>query len=238
VLLLHVIASTRPPAGRAGLRGQPLRWVGTADAGGWATVWNSPDTRLKADDLLDHHAIVEAACALSPCLPVRFPTWVGDDATLAGLLSQRRADLEAAMQRVRDRVELAVTALWTDPEETTPSTPRERTGPATPGRRYLQERQSAWRARAERRQVGAAMARALDEELNALVADARHAVCPTARVALSSALLVPTGRAADVRERIVKLGTGWPGVQTIVNGPWPPYTFATIGEDDGLAPAP
>ena len=45
-------------------------------------------------------------------------------------------------------------------------------------------------------------------------------------VALSSALLAPQARARDLMDRLLGMQDG---VRILVNGPWPPYTFADMG---------
>ncbi len=58
--------------------------------------------------------------------------------------------------------------------------------------------------------------------------DVRHSLCPSQSVGLSSALLVKRSRAADVQARLVRTQHD---VRILVNGPWPPYTFAAVGSD-------
>ena len=52
-------------------------------------------------------------------------------------------------------------------------------------------------------------------------------VCPSTGVALSSALLAPQARAKDLMARLLGMQDG---VRILVNGPWPPYTFADTGK--------
>ena len=49
--------------------------------------------------------------------------------------------------------------------------------------------------------------------------------CPSVIVALSSALLVPRASADRIKAR---LSRDEQDVRILVNGPWPPYTFATV----------
>jgi hypothetical protein len=44
-------------------------------------------------------------------------------------------------------------------------------------------------------------------------------------VALSAALLVPRASAENVRKRIARTEQD---VRILINGPWPPYTFADV----------
>ena len=56
---------------------------------------------------------------------------------------------------------------------------------------------------------------------NAIEAIARK----PALVALSSAVLVARASAEDVKNRLIRAEQD---VRILVNGPWPPYTFATV----------
>ena len=63
-------------------------------------------------------------------------------------------------------------------------------------------------------------------ELAADQADVRHAYCPSAEVALSTAILAPAGEAEALKEKVVRVASGLGGVRAVVSGPWPAYTFA------------
>ena len=224
-LLLHAITSRTELATPArGLRGcQPVR-CDQAELTAWATALPRDGDPFTRDDLLDHHRLVTHLFAgVDACLPARFPTWIDDVETLENLLTRRQAGLTQQLEAVRGCCEVAVTALWTSPDQEIASD-----GETTPGRRYLEERRLAL-AGSDRRRA-AAVELADDIELRAgddLVRAVRH-VCPSAYVALSEALLVTRSAASEVSQR---LRTSHDGVRILVNGPWPPYTFATIRSD-------
>jgi gas vesicle protein GvpL/GvpF len=169
--------------------------------------------------MLAHHELVARLHAdNAACLPARFPTLLQGAESLRALLERKAAELEAALERVRGRSELAVTVLWTEARE-----PEPLPAAIAPGRRYLLERQ---RAAGER-----AAANALAEEVERCVGDelveARRRVLPRAGTAVSLALLVSTARAAQIREQILNTGPGH-GVRILVNGPWAAYSFVTL----------
>jgi hypothetical protein len=246
-LLLHVLtcgAETHPTT-RAGLRGRPLRWIEARSIGGWATIWEGTDSQLRREDLFEHHRIVEWAWQEGACLPVRFPAWLGDEKAFQDLIDGRETALVAALERVRGQAEIAVTVLWADealtgrggspcpPPASIPATGGGQGDPplpipSGPGRRYLEARREEQTARDVRLEVAQRFADALDEELLPLLTASEHRVSPTDRVALSSALLAPHERASELGERVARLSGGWEGTRTLVNGPWPPYSFAGI----------
>lgn len=217
MLLLHAIVpvdTVAPPA--VGVRGWPLRAARAAGLVGWASEWRPDAPPLGRDDLLAHHAL--ATQALGVCLPVRLPTWLADDTALGELLAARQAELLAALERVRGTAELAVTATWQGvPPPGVPS-------PAsTPGRRYLEERRRQFATDDQRRVIAQQLAARIGGLPHVL--KAQHRVCPSAAIALSSALLVPLDAAAELR---AALPAGPHNVRILVNGPWPPYSFSEL----------
>jgi hypothetical protein len=194
--------------------------VREADLFAYASCLDAPAEHFGRADLLAHHAIISGLAAQTDVLPARFPTWLADEESMRGELGRRRTDLVEALERVRGRVEIALTAIWTSPAEK--EAPPEA---ATPGRWYLLGRQQAVTGSDRRR----ARARELADEIERLVGDdlvdVRHLLCPSATVALSSALLVPRARAENIKSCLTRTAHD---VRILINGPWPPYTFADV----------
>jgi hypothetical protein len=220
-LLAHAIAASPPlTLFHDGLRGRPLAWSETGDLGLWSTEW-APDIKLERPDVLEHHRLVERMCAAQPCLPVRFGTAfaTADDARAS--LDKRAAALRAALSRVAGKSELALTLLWR--AQLAPPAIDSVSGP---GRQYMEERRAAFAAREARR----ARAESLAAEVVAELAIERqlvwHETCTSDSVALSLAVLVPTERAAERKAEMEMLARRFSDVVAVLNGPWPPYTFA------------
>jgi hypothetical protein len=220
-LLLHAVTTTEPAAlSPIGLRGQPLIVVRHAEMSAYASRFDAPVEHFGRADLLAHHDIVSALSAQIDVLPARFPTWLADEQALRGELERRQADFGAALERVRGRVEIAVTALWTDDpdDQRPPEAP-------TPGRKYLLGRQQAFTGGDRRRARGRQLADEMERLVGNDLVEIRHQVCPSPSVALSSAVLVPRASAENVRKRITRAEQD---VRILINGPWPPYTFADV----------
>jgi Gas vesicle synthesis protein GvpL/GvpF len=222
-LLLHALSTDEVPSETpGGLRGQALARVEAAGLVGWATRCREPDPKFGRADLLEHHQIISRLHEqVDACLPARFPTWYVDEAALRGEIVARRGELEAALDAVRGRCELAVTVLWTAPAEAL--TPTES---PTPGTRYLRERQQAFAGSDQRRARAKELADEIEQLAGTDLVAVRRQVCPSAAVAVSSALLAPRARANAL---IARLPRARDGVRILVNGPWPPYTFADTG---------
>ncbi|MDQ2966845.1 MAG: GvpL/GvpF family gas vesicle protein, partial [Actinomycetota bacterium] len=53
-----------------------------------------------------------------------------------------------------------------------------------------------------------------------------HETCTSDDVAVSLAVLVPTERSGERKDELVQIAARFADVTPVVNGPWPPYTFA------------
>jgi hypothetical protein len=220
-LIAHAIAAA-PPAvlSPEGLRGRPLAWSEASGLGLWSTEW-TPDLKLGRPDALEHHRLVERICEAQPCLPVRFGTAFASVDAARASLDKRAEALHAALARVGGKSEIALTLLWREgpaPAEPIPG--------AGPGRRYMQRRNAELNARESQR----ARAEALVERIVTELAIERplvwHETCTSASVAVSLAVLVPTGRALEWKADLARIASGFSDVTPVLNGPWPPYTFA------------
>jgi gas vesicle protein GvpL/GvpF len=220
-LLAHAIAAAPPAAlSPEGLRGRPLAWSEAGDLGLWSTEW-APDLKLERPDALEHHRLVERICAAQPCLPVRFGTAFASSDDARASLDKRSPALHAALTRVAGKSELALTLLWREP----PAPPVIESA-AGPGRQYMETRRGEFAAREARR----ARAESLVEQVISELAIDRplvwHETCTSENVAVSLAVLVPTERAPERKAELERVAARFTDVVPVLNGPWPPYTFA------------
>ena len=220
-LLAHAIAAA-PPATLSdeGLRGRRLAWSEAGDLGLWSTEW-APDIKLERPDALEHHRLVERICAAQPCLPVRFGTAFATSDDARASLDKRAAGLHIALARVAGKSELALTLLW----RASPA-PQPIETAAGPGRQYMEAR----RAECAEREARRARAESLVAQVIAELAIERqlvwHETCTSDNVAVSLAVLVPTERASERRAELEQIAARFTDVIPVLNGPWPPYTFA------------
>jgi len=220
-LLAHAIAaSPRATLALNGLRGRPLVWSEAGGLGLWSTEWE-PDVKLERPDALEHHGLVERICAAQPCLPVRFGTAFATPDEARASLDKRAAALHAALTRVAGKSELALTLLWTEH-----SAPQAVESAAGPGRRYMEARRAEFAAREARRSRAESL---VEEVLTELAIERQlvwHETCTSENVAVSLAVLVPTERAGELKAGLAQVAARFPDVIPVLNGPWPPYTFA------------
>jgi Gas vesicle synthesis protein GvpL/GvpF len=227
-LLAHAITRRATGGPEAGLRGRPLEQIAAGELGLWATLWDGEPT-LSRDDAFAHHDLVAVLCDAGPCLPVRFGTWLADEEAARRSLEADQDRFTAAVDRLADRREVAITLLWRD-------APFVRPGPASPapaeppskdgaGRAFLERQRGAHAATDERRRTADAFAERLARDLAVDQADVRHESCPSAEVALSMSLLALKDEAGALKARATAAVGALDGVRGVVSGPWPPYSF-------------
>jgi Gas vesicle synthesis protein GvpL/GvpF len=223
-LLLHAI-TVPPEVNRPvrGLQGSPLGTLLVDGLTAWTSLLATTTEPFTRADLLENHRVVsDVFTSVDACLPARFPTLLTDEASALDLLRRRRADLLARLKLVHGCCELAVTAVWTGRQDAAlPAL-----GASSPGQRYLLERQHAIAGSDRRRAHAAALATALIDAAGDDLMDSQARLCPSPIVALSAALLVKRANVEGVRSRLPHIEQG---VRILVNGPWPPYTFAVVG---------
>jgi len=223
--LAHAITRRQSGVTGAGLRGHPLRWISGATIGLWATEWPG-DATLARDDAFAHHKLVTAICDQGPCLPVRFGTWLVSEDVARRSVQEGEARFVAAVDRVGDRREIAVTLLWQDGSG--PPEPAGVVGVApdgAPGRAFLDRKRTDHAATDSRRGTADDLAERLRSELAVEQADVRHETCPSLEVALSFSLLARRDEADALKARATAAVAALPGVRGVVSGPWPPYSF-------------
>jgi hypothetical protein len=85
----------------------------------------------------------------------------------------------------------------------------------------------------ERRARAAAaerLANEIHEPLAGLARSSAHAAASTPRLLLSGSYLLEPAEVASFRERVGELETEHVELSFACTGPWPPYSFASLGE--------
>jgi hypothetical protein len=179
------------------------------------------------ESVLHHESVVEAVRKQGPALPVRFGTVFRDATSVASALAERYAPLTADLDRLGDKVELSMTALWA-----TPPSEEERTITAQrAGARYLQARAAEVRREEALKARARAAAEQLDQLLCGLALDQRVTLAPTPRVALRSAYLLDQAQVTDFQASFEAMRSTAAELRFLLTGPWPPYSFVTRTEE-------
>lgn len=223
-----VPAGTAPPTSVVGLSGHPVQ---AHDVGPFE-VWIS---RMEAEPRLDlsgvrrHHEVVVAAMALTTPVPVRFGAWAPSLSVLEERTLARRAEIEAAQEQVRGRVEFGVRVedVATGPVTPDAPDPHMSDGSDASGRAYLHELSRAHDARRQRRAARTEIARRLRSHLGDLPCDEKVRLLEPPGLFAAAHLV---GRDAEALYRrgvegfIREVPTS---CEVHVTGPWPPYSFAS-----------
>ena len=218
VLYVYGISDSPKAPPVLGLRDAPLSVSGQD---GLFAVWSEhDDVPFEADEttLWEHERVVEALLELGTVLPMRFGSSVRDRDALVGLLAERRAEFEIALERVRGAVEIGVRALIrAESSEPTPAL----VGADRPGTAYMLSRLND-----EKR--SAAIAARIHEPLVALSrASASRKTSLSGDV--NTAYLVAREDVDPFRATVEKLDDAVEYATIVCTGPWPPYSF-TPGE--------
>ncbi|WP_406090626.1 GvpL/GvpF family gas vesicle protein [Streptomyces sp. NBC_01013] len=240
---LHALASRLP-----GVDGRPLRPV----SGGGLCALVSPvpaDTfseqglaaQMEDLDRLEavaraHHAVVDAAFAEASVLPMRLATVYLDDARVADMLVRQRSEFQELLSRLEGHVELGV-KVYADPRAAAAAVPASSAASsegAGTGRAYLRKRQAqqrdsqdAYRAASDLAARSAQVAERVSAS-RAVHRPQQGQLASRAGVNVANeAYLVPRKHTEQLRQELVALADGAPGVSIEVTGPWAPYSFAT-----------
>lgn len=180
-----------------------------------------------------HEEVLQAASAVAPVAPLRFGAIYDDLADVERLLDSRAASFEAALDRVRGRIELGVKA-WAEPSRVAAAIGGGEPGGGTDsGRAYLQRRQREQRLAAEVAACCTELGEIAHRRLLEVAVDGvanrpqpRELTGRDETMILNGAYLVPAGddalpaaveRLAAEHEEL--------GVVYEVTGPWPPHNF-------------
>lgn len=235
-------------AALTGLREGPVRGI---DLGGLTAVvsdvgleeFGDEGLRRNLEDLgwleevaRTHHAVVQEVAARAPTAPLRLATIYLDDDAVRSRLREWHDALDRTLARIEGRTEWSVKG-FAPPADTDPEPAAAPAGTGT-GSAYLMRRKAA----VARRQEAADAAAALADYLH--LALSRHAVAsrrlqPQDRrltghqltMTLNGAYLVGDDELDEFLAAAQRLDEAHPEARLDLQGPWPPYSFATL--EDG-----
>jgi hypothetical protein len=184
-----------------------------------------------------HHAVIEAFAGRGPVVPMRLATLFASDAGVAGMLQERADELRGALSLISARREWGVKAYAVKPAKPAPDPGRPAAGP---GAAYLQRRRAQLTAGQDARREALASAQAVYAELSRLAVATRlyppqapDLAGQAAPMVLNAAYLVADERAREFGAAVAEVSTRHRFVQVTLTGPWPAYSFAGQGEEQG-----
>jgi len=182
---------------------------------------------LSRDNLLAHERVIDALMGARTVLPARFGTTTERAEQIQSTLETNGADYKANLDRVRDRVEIALRVGW-EPEAEQPAA-RPQAGEAADGRSYMQALLARTQHSQRRRDAAEDLAAQLTAGLSELADAAVEKVLPAPELLLKAAYLVRRAHVPEIRRRIESLRAGYPALTFLATGPWPAYSFVEEG---------
>lgn len=178
-----------------------------------------------------HDAVVQAAAAGAPTAPLRLATICLDDAGVVERLDAWHDELEEVLDRVADRVEWSVKVY----AARRPDAPPSGSAPAGSGAAYLQRKQAEARAARAEETTSLLLADEVHQRLVGVSVASRRLAAQDPRLTGRAERMLHNGAYlvdADDSDRfaaaIDEIVAGNPDVVVEHEGPWPPYSFATL----------
>jgi hypothetical protein len=214
--MVHLYALADHPARLPAVGGIADAPLAAADAGGIDAIFSEVAAgRTEASDetILAHARVVEELATLNDAvLPARLARPYESEAALVDAIRGRSPKLRAALELVRDCVEMGVRVV------------REGSGATSgevSGGDYL-------RARLASVQSADRVADELDAALDAITRDRSRGITATDELVLSAAYLLPRTEVDSFCEAVERVADGHPELAYVCVGPWPPYSFALV----------
>jgi hypothetical protein len=183
----------------------------------------------------EHDHVVQAVAQLGPTAPLRLATICLDDDGVRDRLREWHDGLHAALDRVTGRAEWSAKVYVTAQQAGADGAEADETSGS--GAAYLRRKQAQSRQRREAEQQGVDAARAIHEALSAVSVASRLLAPQDPRLTghegtmtLNAAYLVPVDAQDAFLGEGQRLAAADTEVRLEVNGPWPPYSFATLDD--------
>lgn len=180
-----------------------------------------------------HHAVIEAAAATGPAIPMRLATVYHDDVGVRAMLSGHEGEFRSCFERIAGRLELGVKAFAIPAERPEPVAAS--SGQPPSGAAYLARRRSQISDAEDVRRAAGAQADSVHAALARLaVMAAMHPPQDPqlsgdrATMVLNGTYLVEADDAGRFAAAVQEAEGEHPALRLELTGPWPPYSFATF----------
>jgi hypothetical protein len=237
-------------AGVTGLRGQPLELVSHREL--QAVVCDVDLTEFGEDGLTRnledlawleevaraHNDVVFAAAAVGTVAPMRLVTICADDESVRSRIEGLYDQLTTALDRVEGRREWSVKVYGppADQADSRSEAPKAAVGSGPgAGAAYLRARREQVSRRQATQQQALEAGDAIHAELGTKAVATRRLAQQDPRLSgrsepmlLNAAYLVPIEEGPQFRSFAEQLRARYPNFAVEIEGPWPPYSFATL----------
>lgn len=213
-----------PPEDLWGVDALPVRRIDAGPLQIWVSL--EPGKPATPERLRQHETVVRAALLSATPLPLRYGTRFRSPEEAISLIQERADEFLAALERVRDCVEMSLrVTLRRDESLPQPPLVEEATGEQGPGRRFLELRKAQLEAESElRRQVEEALD-GVEAELSEMGFPVHRTVLQGGEAGGTLAHLVHREALRRYHRRISELRNSRPDLRITLSGPWGPYSF-------------
>jgi Gas vesicle synthesis protein GvpL/GvpF len=184
-----------------------------------------------------HQAVVDALIRLTTAVPLRLATVYRDDDGVRRALERERERFMRTLDGLDGTEEWGV-KVYVDPTAAPSEADSAPPSAAASGRDYLRRRQRQVTARESAEGEAAEVARVLHAALARHAVRARLRRTQDGRLAqaagrnlMNAAYLVPREHAEDFLQQVERLVRPDPNIRVEVTGPWAPYSFAGMEEE-------
>ena len=230
---------------RALTDGAPIEGVDLGDLQLLVSPVRPDQLRIDEDDLSEtgrlatlargHDAVVRAAADAGPVLPLRFGTVVADEAAARRLLEEHGDSAREQLRRIDDTREWGVRLVRSLDAEPAAVGPRSGDRSGVTGTEYLARRRQALEQSGVAEAAAEKAAEVLQETLRPHVTEfLRRGGATGSSLLLDLAFLVRPDDEAGFLAAAAELGERFApdGFGVEVSGPWPPYSFVSLGGGD------
>lgn len=218
---IDALATSLAPV--SGISGAAVELIRIDDFSVLVSDFQGDAVPVNRDNALAHAAAVGSLLNETTPLPLRFGTVVGEQ-HLRSYLATHREALKAKLDQVRGCVEMSVKIIWNTDLEEQPAPDKD----VGPGAAFLRAKRREILGGERRAEQARQVASWLQEQVRPLVRLDEVSLCPTEKLIVAAAHLVPREEVASYRERLTESRKMRPELHFLVSGPWAPYSFSNI----------
>ncbi len=234
-LYVYCLGEGLPAPAFEGLSGVGGARVTVLELGGLAAVVSEADEEASAvneSNLLAHNRVNAAALAVATPLPCRFGTRATPE-RLDEYVSQNAPALEAALARVRGRVEMSVKLMRKSEVGSRKSEVDAEGGSAGlkaagAGTAFLLKKRRELLGEEGARRRAEEAAAWLASGVGGFARETAERLSPSEAIFVRAAHLVERGRVEEYRARLRSLAAARRDLRLLTSGPWPPYSFSKL----------
>lgn len=177
--------------------------------------------------VLSHHRVVARICEQSPALPVQFGSRMNGQDSLRTALDERYDAFSRDLERLAGKVEYGITVPMDDDTSASSGAGAISEAPAQSGADYMRRRLSEYQRENQLRTRAERIRDELDEVLGTLASEWHEETMPRPGIMFRGSYLVDESMIEDFRQSVDQFRQRNSGVEAVVVGPWPPYSFVS-----------